>query len=129
MKFTRGNEPISESTARNCFLVNQFATPGLGSMMGGHFIAGIGQLLLALIGFALIMGWFVLTMKESYAFDINGTAEPKSYGVYGIAGLLIFGAGWIWALVTSLSLMRKARQQRATTKQPPPLPKVPPTNL
>lgn len=98
-------------------------------MMGGHFIAGIGQLLLALIGFALIMGWFVLTMKESYAFDINGTAEPKSYGVYGIAGLLIFGAGWIWALVTSLSLMRKARQQRATTKLPPPLPKAPPTNL
>lgn len=129
MKFIRDHEPISEGTARNCFLVNQFATPGLGSMMGGHFIAGIGQLVLALIGFALIMAWFVLTMKESYAFDINGTAEPKSYSIFGIAGLLIFGAGWIWALVTSLSLMRKARQQRTVPKLPPPLPKAPPTNL
>jgi hypothetical protein len=129
MKLIRGNEPISEGTARNCFFVNQFATPGLGSMMGGHLIAGIGQLLLALIGFALVMAWFVLTLKESYNFDINGTGTPRSYAIFGIAGLIIFGAGWIWALVTSLGLMREARQNRATPKLPPPLPKAPPTNL
>ena len=40
--------PLSRSAARNAALLNQCATPGLGSLMAGRRLAGIGQLLLAI---------------------------------------------------------------------------------
>lgn len=95
-------------------------------MMGGRVISGLGQLLLALGGFALVMTWMALTLKESYGL-FESTGEPKSYTSLGISGVIIFAAAWIWALVTSISLMREARRARTENpKLPPPLPKVPP---
>ena len=41
----------ASASARNCALINQLATPGLGSLMAGRLVAGIGQLLLAVAGF------------------------------------------------------------------------------
>jgi hypothetical protein len=41
----------------SCVAINQFATPGLGSLLCRRWIAGAGQLLLALAGFTLVVGW------------------------------------------------------------------------
>ena len=57
MKIFSGGKSLSPATARNCCLVNQFATPGLGSLMGRRIVAGIGQLLLAFLGAALVIYW------------------------------------------------------------------------
>jgi len=119
MKIFSGEKLLKPATARNCFLVNQFATPGLGSLMGGRILAGTGQLLLALIGFALVIYWFLRTMQEYYSL-ISSDAPTVSYAKFGLAGVLFFAAAWLWSLLTSISLIRKAKEQEP--KNPPELP-------
>jgi len=109
MKMFSAGAPPDRVTARNCFLVNQFATPGLGSLMGGRPVSGIGQLLLALVGFAFVIAWFVLTVIRDYdSISLQGNLSTTSPSHLGEAGGVLFAASWLWALVTSLSLLRDA---------------------
>jgi len=108
MKIFSDAKQLSPAAARNCFLLNQFATPGLGSLAGGRYLSGMGQLALAIIGFAFVMLWFALTMKEYYNLA-TGNEPAISYAKYFFAGAAIFAASWLWSLVTSLSLLRQAK--------------------
>jgi hypothetical protein len=123
MKISSAGAPADSVTARNCFLVNQFATPGLGSIMGRRFLAGIGQLLLALAGFGLVIAWFSLTLV--HAFDsagADGGSPPPLASHLGEAGGLLFVISWFWSLATSLSLLRDARKSgRPGFESVPPL--------
>jgi hypothetical protein len=121
MKIFSAAKTLSPAAARNCFLMNQFATPGLGSLMGGRIIPGVGQLFLALVGFALVMVWFLRTMKEYYSLMGEDTPSAISYGKYFFSGVMFFGASWLWSLLTSISLVRQAK-----TPPPPPPGSVPP---
>jgi len=114
-------KPLSRSTARNSALINQLATPGLGSLLAGRYAAGIGQLVLALAGFGMILGWFVLVLMQTFN-DIEGQASTKSYAWLGEAGALTFILSWLWALVTSLDLLREAGRNENETPSPPYLP-------
>ena len=121
---------LSRAAARNAALVNQFATPGLGSLMAGRWIAGTGQLLLAVAGFVLIILWFFETMVQAYN-QINGDAAPHSVAGVGEMGALLFLIAWLWALVTSFSLMSRAKSEEPAVPQADPLsdvhpPAVPP---
>lgn len=107
--------PLSRSAARNAALLNQCATPGLGSLMAGRRLAGVGQLLVAVAGFAMVIGWFVLLALQIYDELIND-AQPKSVAWLGEVGAVTFGAAWLWSLVTSLSVLREARDNE---NQPP----------
>jgi len=81
--------------------------------MAGRYLAGTGQLLLALLGFVLLLGWFGLLMVQLYQ-QIPGNAEqPKSVAWLGEAGAGSFGLAWVWSLFTSLSLLREARENPA----------------
>jgi hypothetical protein len=102
--------------ARNCFLVNQFATPGLGSLMAGRMIAGLGQVIVAVAGFALVAVWFVLTMIQTYK-QFTEDAPAESHARFGEAGALIFAAAWLWSLVTSLGLLRQAKTLEQTSQK------------
>lgn len=110
---------LTESSARNCFLINQFATPGLGSLMVGRWLAGIPQLLLACAGFCMFVGWFILTMRETYSMS-DFSYEPKSYAWLGGSGAIVFAAAWLWSLITSIQVIRAAKALK--TKAPPPVP-------
>jgi hypothetical protein len=120
MKIFSGEKKLNAASARNCFLVNQFATPGLGSLMGGRIVAGLGQLLLSILGFALVMVWFLRTMKEYYSLMTEDITEV-SYAKYALAGALFFAAAWLWSLLTSISMIRQAKEEA-----PPSPPAVPP---
>jgi hypothetical protein len=109
MKTFSAGKPLDRTTARNSFLVNQFATPGLGSLMARRYIAGAGQLLLALIGFGLVVAWFIAMMLRLYQ-QVEGDSASGSSAWLGEAGAVTFAASWLWSLVTSLSLMREARE-------------------
>jgi hypothetical protein len=127
MKLFSAAKTLSPAAARNCLLMNQFATPGLGSLMGGRIIPGLGQLLLALAGFGLVMFWFVRTMKEYYS--LMGEDAPTlstSYTKFLFAGAMLFAASWLWSLLTSVSLVRQAK-----VPEPPPPGSIPPriTNI
>src|SRR5258708_36012327 len=105
MKIFSAAKPLSRAAARNCFLINQLATPGLGSLMAGRYLAGTGQVLLALLGFGLVLAWFITLITQMYQ-QINNDAPPQSSGWLGEAGGITFAASWLWSLVTSLSLLR-----------------------
>ena len=110
-------KPAGRGTARNAALVNLFVTPGFGSLMGGRILEGLGQLILAVAGFTLVMIWFVNVMVQYYGM-INGQETPfHSRAWLGIAGILTFGVAWLWALATSIVLMREAQRNEVAEQQ------------
>jgi hypothetical protein len=101
-------------------LVNLAATPGLGSLLARRIIAGIGQLLLALVGFVLIVGWMFELFHRVYLQQFGEAVPPDLSGWMWKWGLLLFGAGWLWSLVTSLSLLRQAKADGPVEPKPIP---------
>ena len=101
-------KPVSRAAARNTALVNQLATPGLGSLMAGRWIAGIGQLALALTGFVMVVVWFFEVMIQYYG-QVTGDVPARPVGWIGETGAILFVASWLWALATSISLWRQAK--------------------
>lgn len=89
--------------------MNQFATPGLGSLMGRRFVAGTGQLLLALPGFLLVCGWFGHLFWEYYRLMFHDV-DPQVRMAPLLWGGGLFGLAWLWALATSFSLLREAKR-------------------
>lgn len=124
MKTSSAGQPLNRTTARNSFLVNQFATPGLGSLMARRYVAGSGQLLLSVAGFGFVVAWFVTVMSRLYQ-QVEGEAPASSGGWLGAVGALLFAAAWLWSLVTSLSLMREARENEQSGATPPQKPGQP----
>jgi len=117
-------KPLTPATARNAALINQFATPGLGSVLAGRYLSGAGQLLLSVAGFSLELLWFVAVMRQFYG-QIQGNVDVKPVGWIGLSGLAVFAAAWFWALVTSISILREVKRNHAvvfTPAQPPPPP-------
>ena len=117
MRIFSAKKPLNRTTARNSFLINQFATPGLGSLMAGRWVEGIGQVILAVIGFCLVVAWFVSVMVQFFQ-QLDSEGSTKSVAWLGETGALFFGAAWLWSLVTSLSLLREAREREASGGEP-----------
>lgn len=103
-------KPLNRATARNSALLNQLATPGLGSLMAGRITAGIGQLLLAVAGFGMVVAWFVTVIIQFYGLIGGGDANPRSVSWLGLAGFGVFGLAWLWALVTTVGILREGRR-------------------
>jgi hypothetical protein len=119
MKTSSAANPVNRSLAVRCLLVNQFATPGLGSLMGRRFLAGSAQLTLALAGFAGVIGWFVQIIVAAWQQLAGNPAQPKPYPWMGTAGLILFVTAWLLSWTTSVSLLREARRNAAI--EPPKL--------
>lgn len=102
--------------AKNAALVNQLATPGLGSLMGRRWLEGIGQLLLSAVGFSLVMVWFIRVISGYFSQGFSDTPTTHAAG----PGMLEAGAGlfilaWVWSGVTSFSLLREASNAKRET--------------
>jgi 4a-hydroxytetrahydrobiopterin dehydratase len=109
-------KPLSRAKARNAALLNQLATPGLGSILCGRWIAGLGQLILSVLGCVMIIVWMVreVSAEISIADSMNDTASPDQQGPkLLIYGSIFFVVSWFWSLVTSLSLMRQVPDKNA----------------
>lgn len=120
--------PLSLGRAVSCALVNQLATPGLGSLTGRRFFAGSCQLLIALAGFVLLVGWMAESLIVPYyqqaVQDLDKPPPPGPVGWMGRWGLILFGISWLWSLVTSLSMIRQAKsaERNAQNSVPPIIP-------
>ena len=90
--------------------------------------AGTGQLLLAGIGFVLLLGWMWQFFRAIYLQAMEQSPPPGAYGRLGLWGLILFGAGWLWSLVTSWSLWQQAKReaQANASRIPPRISEVPP---
>jgi len=99
----------SRIKARNAALLNQLGTPGLGSVMAGRWVAGLGQLVLSLAGFALVVVWFVQMMMRYYGQISGDSTVHNPVVLTNLAlGAALFAVAWCWSLATSFSLMRAA---------------------
>ncbi len=124
--FSPRGRPLSRATARNAALLNQLATPGLGSLIGRRWIAGGGQLLLAVAGFAFYVFWFFNEMNQYYG-QITGDVEVRPISAFLKVGITLFAAAWLWSLVTSISLLREAstsKRQALENFGAPPVQKI-----
>ncbi len=104
--------------------INQFATPGLGSFMGGRKFAGAGQLCASVTGFLLITTWMFKATMGPMTAALNGTDAPPVPAFWWQAGVLFFGLAWLWSLSTSISLVQEAmaisRSAPVNRSGPPP---------
>src|SRR5262245_10174503 len=116
-------KPLRPTTARAAVIINQCATPGLGSLMAGRKLAGVGQLALSCIGFALILAWFTQLFIELYSL-MNDATWTKPFPWTGRAGALVFLAAWLWSGFTSLSILREAKHDEGPSYSDVP-PKIP----
>ena len=111
---------LSRARAATCAMFNLAATPGLGSLMARRVVAGTGQLLLALVGFGLIVVWMFEFFRRIFLQQLGEPAPPPVPGWMGKWGVICFVAGWLWSLATSLSLLRQAKATEPAGRIPVP---------
>jgi len=104
-------KPLTPARALSYALLNLCATPGLGSLLGRRVVVGTGQLLLSGTGFVLLVGWMWKLFSGLYLKAMDQPPPPEAYGWLGRWGLIFFGAGWLWSLVTSWSLLQQAKRE------------------
>jgi hypothetical protein len=78
-------------------------------------VAGVGQLTLAVAGFCMIIGWFVQLAIKYYRLLNDLPQRADLWPWLGKIGALLFIAAWLWAWVTSLSLLSEARSNEGST--------------
>ncbi len=103
-------------------ILNQLATPGLGSWIAGHRGAGAGQLTLACVGFGMFVVYFVRLMMESWQTVETGLDLQLPWAGWWRWGLLVFGVAWAWAGVTSVQIgcrLRSLQPDPEPTELPP----------
>jgi len=118
--------PLDRATAWGCLTTN-LAIPGCGSLVAGR-VSGYLQFLIAIIG-EVVSAYFCL--KFMFWYQSNWTQmqqiQPDSAANFHelwlrlrwfLLGLGVFGAGWLWALGSSLGILLEAK------KAPPAAPPV-----
>jgi hypothetical protein len=100
--------PLDRPTAWAFTITNLVTLPGLGSLAAGRRV-GWAQATLALTGFGLTMWWLVRTVLEWFASGELPVGVTSTL-LLGLAGVACFGVAWLWALLTSLLLLREARE-------------------
>ena len=122
-----GRKAVSRAKAKTAAMLNLLATPGLGSLLCGRWIAGTGQLILAVAGFALVVVWFFKEMIPYYGL-MFGDEPPHLPGLEMLGeGSTLFAASWLWSAVTSLGLLHESSAnslQSLKNSAAPPMPKL-----
>ena len=121
---------ISRARAASCALINLAATPGLGSLIARRYWAGTGQLLLALIGFGLLVAWMCILYDRAFRQQLGESVPTTPFGWLGKWGLICFAVAWAWSLLTSISFWRQAAAEthRGPESAPPRLAELPRKN-
>jgi 4a-hydroxytetrahydrobiopterin dehydratase len=113
MKPSSAAKKNSRVSARNATLLNLLGTPGLGSLMAGRMVAGLGQLVIFLVGFALFCGWALVSTAHYYQMAFSDAAPtPNTWGNKAVFGVALCVVAWVWSLITSISLQRAASTVR-----------------
>ena len=115
--------PPDRKKAWSCLLSN-LAMPGTGSLAAGRAI-GRAQLIFGLGGFALTTGfglrfifWYLANQSrlQGPQENFDNLLEMWREVRWALLGMAVFAVGLLWALLTSLSVLRAARRA-----SPPPL--------
>jgi 4a-hydroxytetrahydrobiopterin dehydratase len=108
MSLASDSPRLSRKRIVSCVMMNLVATPGLGSFLAHRRVAGIGQILLSIVGFLLLLDWFYQLVVVQYFGQIMGEVKIQPVGYIGLIGGGVFVASWLWSLATSISLLQEA---------------------
>lgn len=118
--------PLSRQTAWGCLTTN-LALPGFGSLVAGR-VAGYAQAALAVCGLALTLVcgvryivWQIANWSRLYdpaADPVASLVEIWRAARWALLGIGIFGAGWVWALATSLAIVRESKRSQQSSAPP-----------
>lgn len=117
--------PRNRSEAWRCAMINQLACPGLGTIIGGQKI-GYVQAGLMLVGFFLFTGylcWFIFHQLH-LLFDMDASGQQFSQTRFdhwwiGAVGLGLCLLSWIWALGSSIQLVKNSPENAPPAHLPP----------
>jgi hypothetical protein len=118
--------PLDRTDAWGCVTTNQFVLPGLGSLVAGRR-TGYLQAALAVIGFvcsAMFAVWLIRTwlglhpMPEDWETWKALFAQWKPHLILGAVGFGGFGIAWLWALASSLAILRESRSAPSRDRKP-----------
>jgi hypothetical protein len=122
------NRPLSPETAWGCLSTN-LALPGFGSLVAGRAsgyaqaaLAVSGLLLTLVFGVRFILWYFAnwSRLQDAQTDPILAFVETLLAVRWSLLGMGLFGFGWLWALVTSLDIVRAAKNS-APANVPPKL--------
>ncbi|MCF7708832.1 MAG: hypothetical protein K9N52_08040 [Verrucomicrobia bacterium] len=91
-------------------VANLAVLPGLGSLMSARK-SGIVQMLLAVSGFGISV-YFVVRIIFGWAELIDDPNTVIRYVWKAAGGLLVFLTAWLWALVTSIRILRECGDEK-----------------
>jgi hypothetical protein len=118
--------PLSRDRAWACVMQN-LATPGIGSLKARRIFAGICQLSIAIASCFLVCAWVIGWSYRIYLAQTGETIPQDSSGWLLKWGIICFAVSWLWALITcvSLVLQAKAAERKNPQKVPPRLADLP----
>jgi hypothetical protein len=105
---------VTRQRAWACAAMNQLAFPGLGTIMAGRRI-GYVQAVIMVVGFCLFVGFMLQYFAWFARFVMAQGGDESSQNGYRsclwmlFAGLGLTGLAWCWALLSSISIVRKAQ--------------------
>jgi hypothetical protein len=109
---------LSRQTAWGCLTTN-VAMPGFGSLLAGR-VSGYPQAGLGIGGLVLTMGfgarfmiWALSNWSRLYGAEadpIDSLGDIWQHARWALLGIVLFGLGWLWALVTSMAILESARR-------------------
>ena len=100
-------ERASEDFAWACLVANLAGIPGLGTLMARQ-PGAVAQLALAIVAGVSLTWWLVaFVLAEILTMELPPPGGPPLFLL--LWGVVLFAMAWIWALVSSLSLLRTAR--------------------
>lgn len=109
-------ERAGEDFAWACLLANLVGVPGLGTLMARQ-PGAVAQLTLAIAAGVSLTWWLVaFVLAEIRTMELPPPGGPPLFLL--LSGVVLFAVAWVWALASSLSLMRTARVA-TTIPQPP----------
>lgn len=108
---------LSRQTAWGCLTTN-LAVPGFGSLAAGR-VSGYPQAILGFSGLGLTvtfglktLWWFLANwsrIQDPLADPVTVLGEMWRQLEWPGLGILVFAAGWLWALTTGLAIVREAK--------------------
>ena len=115
---------LSRQTAWGCLTTN-LALPGIGSLMAGRrvgypqAILGFGGLAVSVLFGLPFIYWCLANWSRLYgdqADPVSSMAELWTRVRWASLGIVLFAAGWLWALATSCMILH---QSQADSNIPP----------
>jgi hypothetical protein len=116
----RGAELMSVSRRQGwtCFLVNQLACPGIGTIMAGRRVIGFVQAAVMIVGFCTVLAYFAMYLAALYKFAMDASAteakwkamQPPMWMIIGGFGLT--AVAWFWSLFSSFQILHESRRNQ-----------------